>query len=439
MLVLRARSKKSQAQIPSALGCGGPHGSTRYSIWQLADQPCFSPSNWSAASITACGSIETRPSSRRSVCVVLYTLSGLRRTTLGVPKGRLRSGRVGPNNATTGTRNAAARCMGPVSPPTKRRARRISAINFPTEHFTRTMVAQHRHAPLHQSACHRAERLRRPALCSPTRTGVEDCQRLAAIHFKLAIGPGLDGGINGKGWLNVFQRLACKLRRQRQRMLDHVRPLHVNGMGVEHARRALARLRRSDADPRARGTRCQRRAYRTLEVERDFVLPCAHFAPARTNLAPRLMGKQRPAPTGELGHMHPVGEGLPFRAGSQSLRIARTQQPRPTLFHQPADLQIGFGAAQGRNRWHAVNDVAHRAESHHQEPVPRGDGETVFGEHGSLLLRRYGSAHRWPRPPLQDCSRARKSVVEWSLGSPTISTRPPYARTSSRSGTFSCV
>src|ERR1019366_6793847 len=113
-------------------------GHTRYSIWQLADQPCFSPSNWSTASITACGWIETRPSSRRSVCVVLYTLSGLRRTTLGVPKGPLRSGRVGPNNATTGTRNAAARCMGPVSPPTKRRARRISAINFPTEHFNGT-------------------------------------------------------------------------------------------------------------------------------------------------------------------------------------------------------------------------------------------------------------------------------------------------------------
>src|SRR5664279_6519043 len=150
------------------------------------------------------------------------------------------------------------------------------------------------------------------------------------------------------------------------------------------------------------------------------------------------MGKQRPAPTGELGHMHPVDEGLPFRAGSQSLRIARTQQLRPTLFHQPAYLQIRHGTAQGGNGGHAVNDVAHCAESHHQEPVPRGDG-TVLGEHGSLLLRRYGSAHRWPSPPLQDCSRARKSVVEWSLGSPTISTRPPYARTSSRSGTFSCV
>ena len=57
------------------------------------------------------------------------------------------------------------------------------------------------------------------------------------------IGPGFNGGINRKGRLNVFQRLACKLRRQRQRMLDHVRPSHVDGVGVEHARRTLARLR----------------------------------------------------------------------------------------------------------------------------------------------------------------------------------------------------
>src|SRR5271165_3138589 len=40
---------------------------------------------------------------------------------------------------------------------------------------------------------------------------------------------------------------------------------------------------------------------------------------------------------------------------------------------------------------------------------------------------------------LQGFSRERNAVVEWSLLSPTISTRPPYDSTSSRSGTFSRV
>ena len=36
-------------------------------------------------------------------------------------------------------------------------------------------------------------------------------------------------------------------------------------------------------------------------------------------------------------------------------------------------------------------------------------------------------------------SRASRSRVEWSLGSPTMAMRPPYARTVSRSGTVSTV
>lgn len=38
--------------------------------------------------------------------------------------------------------------------------------------------------------------------------------------------------------------------------------------------------------------------------------------------------------------------------------------------------------------------------------------------------------------PLTFLSRSR---VEWSLGSPTIAMRPPYARTTARSGTVSTV
>jgi len=44
-------------------------------------------------------------------------------------KARFRAGSVGPKMVTTGTPRAAARCIGPVSPPTNKRARRARAIN----------------------------------------------------------------------------------------------------------------------------------------------------------------------------------------------------------------------------------------------------------------------------------------------------------------------
>ena len=55
----------------------------------------------------------------------------------------------------------------------------------------------------------------------------------------------------------------------------------------------------------------------------------------------------------------------------------------------------------------------------------------------ALLGKRTAHDSRSPRKELRTWPRM--SVVEWSLGSPTISTRPPQAMTSSRSGTVSRV
>ena len=102
----------------------------------LADQTTCPPSNSSAASITACGGMDAGLH-RDGRCASCYRRSpGCAARCSCVPYGPLRSGRVGPNSATTGTRNAAARCMGPVSPPMKSAARRVSEISSPTEHFT---------------------------------------------------------------------------------------------------------------------------------------------------------------------------------------------------------------------------------------------------------------------------------------------------------------
>ena len=103
-------------------------------------QPRATPSNSSAASMTCCGSILASALSGSAVCERLSVLSGLRKTRLHVPNGPLRWGLVGPNSATTGTLSAAARCIGPVSPPMNRRARRVIAINSAIEHVSRCAV-----------------------------------------------------------------------------------------------------------------------------------------------------------------------------------------------------------------------------------------------------------------------------------------------------------
>jgi len=48
-------------------------------------------------------------------------------------------------------------------------------------------------------------------------------------------------------------------------------------------------------------------------------------------------------------------------------------------------------------------------------------------------------AHRAQAQDQQFFHWRRRSEVEWSLGSPTIATRPPYSATTSRSGTVSAV
>src|SRR6185369_9661564 len=74
---------------------------------------------------------------------------------------------------------------------------------------------------------------------------------------------------------------------------------------------------------------------------------------------------------------------------------------------QPVDPRRGKRSPQRRHGRNGVNDIAQGAQP---------DDEDV---------------HRR--------RRASRSRVEWSLGSPTIATRPPYERTVSRSGTVSAL
>jgi len=98
------------------------------------------------------------------------------------------------------------------------------------------------------------------------------------------------------------------------------------------------------------------------------------------------------------------------------------QKLRPTPLDDPPNTRVRKTLAQRRDRGHSVQHIPHRSQAHDQN---------IF----AMVLR--VGCHVQGRVSPLICFRI--SVVEWSFGSPTISTRPPYARTSSRSGTESIV
>src|SRR5665213_1268384 len=88
-------------------------------------------------STTSAMSILPNPRSIASTFLWLVTDDSCRNTlqTPG-PHGPFLAGLVGPYSPTTGTPSIAARCVGPVSPPTSKSVRRISATSPDTLHTT---------------------------------------------------------------------------------------------------------------------------------------------------------------------------------------------------------------------------------------------------------------------------------------------------------------
>src|SRR5262249_2543974 len=80
---------------------------------------CAPASSSRAGAITCSAEIFINPASVSRLRLWDVMLLGSRRTMLRVPYGPVRAGSVGPKSATTGIFKAAARCMGPVSPPMK--------------------------------------------------------------------------------------------------------------------------------------------------------------------------------------------------------------------------------------------------------------------------------------------------------------------------------
>ena len=104
-----------------------------------------------------------------------------------------------------------------------------------------------------------------------------------------------------------------------------------------------------------------------------------------------------------LAQGEPAGRGGSEGSGPKE-RMPFEERPRGRL-HDPARFVPGPG--QGEERGKGVDDVADRRQPDQERLQPR--------------------------------IRARRARVSWSLASPTMATRPPYARTESRSGTVSGV
>src|SRR5208282_1014258 len=101
---------------------------------------------------------------------------------------------------------------------------------------------------------------------------------------------------------------------------------------------------------------------------------------------------------------------------------------RPALFDNPPDLSLGKTPAQGGDGRQRVDNVAHGAEPHNQDP------RRLLPLLRAISGRNASACHAHDRRgPMERMI----SVAEWFFVSPTISTRPPTSRMASRSGTDS--
>ena len=114
--------------------------------------------------------------------------------------------------------------------------------------------------------------------------------------------------------------------------------------------------------------------------------------------------KGRLAPGAGIDQVKLVEQGAAGRAWAGQLGSGGAQQLAPALFDRPADVRLRQGGAQQGDGGQGMHDISHGAEAH--------------DEHAGILRGRGRHGDYFPILPS-------RSVVEWSLGSPTISTRPP--------------
>src|SRR3981081_1779950 len=144
---------------------------------------------------------------------------------------------------------------------------------------------------------------------------------------------------------------------------------------------------------------------RALKIEREIVINLSHAFDRADDFSRSRRTKEVLAPAPGIHGMDVVHYRLLWADGMGiGFASLRRKQLRPALLDKPANGGVGQGDTDCGGCRQGMQNVAHGAEPHNQDFY-----------HGRL----------------------NNSVVEWSLGSPTMATRPPQATTTSRSGTLS--
>ena len=181
-------------------------------------------------------------------------------------------------------------------------------------------------------------------------------------------------------------------------LLDDVGGVGFDGESVEPAGMGLARLAEAEYECGSRESRQERGFDCALEVERVVIAAAAHTADGGEEFAPHGRAEGTFAPGSGIDQVKLVEQGAAGDARASQCGSGGAQQLAPALFHNPANVCLRQGGAQHGHGGQGVHDISHGAEAHDE----------------------HAGRHEGYFPILPS-----RSVVEWSLGSPTISTRPP--------------
>ena len=254
-----------------------------------------------------------------------------------------------------------------------------------------------------QAARQRSEPLRRPALARPGRARVEQ-RKLADLRPPERRPRTLDRGRprTGDGKLDRPARRAERRAEGEVPVDDVLRAADVRRLRIEQPRRAFPHLSAPEADDAA-GARSARQhggLQQPLEVDGRVVTRGAQRAQQARE------GRRRPQPRGRQATVDDRHE---------------LDELAAAIADQPVDVRRGKCAPQRRDGRDRVHHVAQRGKPHDEQAHHLESGVEP------RVAARLRAAMRI------------RSRVEWSLGSPTMAVRPPYACTTARSGTVSAV
>src|SRR5580698_2240052 len=210
------------------------------------------------------------------------------------------------------------------------------------------VINQWANAQAGQPASHFPVALRRPAFCTPPRTGIQNRKIADALLRQLLLDARLNLGvprkIPRKFTSNILSRIFHLVPDQplsnRKILLDHMSPARHYLPRVPKTRRRLPWFRRSIHHACPRQPRQHSRSNRPLQIHGSVVMHVAYIVPNCSGALQSRHRQGRLSPSFQVYHVDFIHERPRRRPAPAPRRPRRAEQFSPPLVNQPTNVRL---------------------------------------------------------------------------------------------------